>query len=384
MGTDLAQFATHGAVVTDLDLSAGHLQLAEENFRLRGLEGRFIHYDAETLPFDDGSFDVVYSNGVLHHTPNTSAVVREIHRVLRPGGRAILMFYAEDSLHHWRKLVWGFGVKQGLLQRVSMGEIMSRSVERTANDAAPLVKVYTKPRLRALVQGLRGRRDPSAAAARRRASARSALDAACQRALAGLEPDHQGDEELTEHVVGPGRVQPRAAGDSRPVSGGLSRSCTRSPTTSSSRATRARGSGPRGSSEYVGFSGRYASNALVLSAPCVLGGRGVSCRGRSHAPRCPGGGVRVRASLVRGTPSAARRRSRARWCFRRCTFRRCLRLERASTGTRPPRRITRRSCWCSCTSRCVLRSLRGERGANLDIPLRGDRLCWWRWRASTK
>ena len=61
----------HGARVTDVDLAAGHLQLAQENFRLRGLTGRFIHHDAETLPFDDASFDVVYSNGVLHHTPNT-------------------------------------------------------------------------------------------------------------------------------------------------------------------------------------------------------------------------------------------------------------------------------------------------------------------------
>jgi ubiquinone/menaquinone biosynthesis C-methylase UbiE len=150
MGTDLAQFAAHGASVTDLDLSSGHLQLAEENFRLRGLIGRFIHHDAESLPFDDGSFDVVYSNGVLHHTPDTGAVVREIHRVLRPGGRAIVMVYAENSLHYWRKLVWALGVKQGLLERVSMGEIMSRSVERTANEAKPLVKVYTKPRLREL------------------------------------------------------------------------------------------------------------------------------------------------------------------------------------------------------------------------------------------
>ena len=150
MGTDLAQFARHGAAVTDLDLSAGHLQLAEENFRLRGLHGRFVHHDAETLPFADGSFDVVYSNGVLHHTPDTAAVVREIHRVLRPGGRAIVMFYAENSLHYWRKLVWELGVKQAMLQRVSMGEIMSRSVERTANEAKPLVKVYTSTRLRTL------------------------------------------------------------------------------------------------------------------------------------------------------------------------------------------------------------------------------------------
>ena len=150
MGTDLAQFAANGAVVTDLDLAAGHLQLAEENFRLRGLRGRFIHHDAESLPFDDRSFDVVYSNGVLHHTPNTAKVVREIHRVLRPGGRAIVMLYAESSLHYWRKLVWLFGIKDGLLDRMSMGEIMSRTVERSANEARPLVKVYTRPRARAL------------------------------------------------------------------------------------------------------------------------------------------------------------------------------------------------------------------------------------------
>jgi ubiquinone/menaquinone biosynthesis C-methylase UbiE len=150
IGTDLAQFAKNGARVTDVDLAAGHLQLAQENFQVRGLNGRFIHHDAETLPFDDASFDIVYSNGVLHHTPNTQAVVREIHRVLRPGGRAIIMLYAENSLHYWRKLVWLFGIKKGLLDRFSMGEIMSRTVERSANEARPLVKVYTPQRARRL------------------------------------------------------------------------------------------------------------------------------------------------------------------------------------------------------------------------------------------
>jgi SAM-dependent methyltransferase len=150
VGTDLAQFARHGASVTDVDLAAGHLRLAEENFRLRGLRGRFIHHDAESLPFSENSFDLVYSHGVLHHTPNTAAVVREIYRVLRPGGRAIVMVYAENSWHYWRKLVWLFGVKEGVLETLSMGEIMSRSVERSANEARPLVKVYTRSRARAL------------------------------------------------------------------------------------------------------------------------------------------------------------------------------------------------------------------------------------------
>jgi len=154
IGTDHAQFAAHGARTTDVDLSSGHLELAKENFRLRGLEGRFIHQDAETLPFDDDTFDVVYSNGVIHHTPNTYDVVAEIRRVLKPGGKAIVMVYAENSLHYWRNLVWAIGIKEHALQQQSMGEIMSRSVERSDNAAArPLVKVYTPARLRQLFAG---------------------------------------------------------------------------------------------------------------------------------------------------------------------------------------------------------------------------------------
>jgi glycosyltransferase involved in cell wall biosynthesis/ubiquinone/menaquinone biosynthesis C-methylase UbiE len=147
MGTDLAQFARHGAVVTDLDLSAGHLELAQENFRLRGLTGRFLHHDAESLLFENDTFDLVYTNGVLHHTPNTVRAIAEIRRVLKPGGRVIAMMYAENSLHYWRNLVWAIGLKERQLQQYSMGEIMSRSVERSEHKARPLVKVYTKKRL---------------------------------------------------------------------------------------------------------------------------------------------------------------------------------------------------------------------------------------------
>ncbi len=148
MGTDHAQFARHGAIVTDVDLSAGHLALAKENLALRGLQGNFVHHDAEILPFDDDSFDVVYSNGVIHHTPNTQQVVDEIYRVLKPGGKAIVMVYAEKSLHYWRNLVGWIGLVQGKIYNQSMGQIMSESVEISENDARPLVKVYTARRLR--------------------------------------------------------------------------------------------------------------------------------------------------------------------------------------------------------------------------------------------
>ena len=150
MGTDLSQFAHHGALVTDLDLSRGHLNLARENFSLRGLSGNFLHADAETFPFKDKSFDVVYSNGVIHHTPNTHDVVQEIYRVLKPSGKAIVMVYAETSLHYWVELVWKLGVRQQMLEGYSMGEVLSRHVEISEHGAKPLVKVYSKSQLRDL------------------------------------------------------------------------------------------------------------------------------------------------------------------------------------------------------------------------------------------
>ncbi len=150
IGTDLAQFARHGARVTDIDLSRGHLALAEENFRLRGLNASFIHMDAERLPFPEGAFDLVYTNGVIHHTPNTANLVSEIYRVLRPGGRAIAMVYAENSWHYWSQQVFHLGLSTGLLDETSVGESMSRHVEMGQTGARPLVKVYTKTRLRNL------------------------------------------------------------------------------------------------------------------------------------------------------------------------------------------------------------------------------------------
>ena len=127
MGSDLAQFALNGAETTDCDLSKGHLELAQENFSLRGLAGTFARADAENLPFADASFDMVYSNGVVHHTPGTQRAIAEMYRVSRPGGRAIVMVYASRSLHYWRMLIGDAGLRHGLLEEHSMGEIMSRT-----------------------------------------------------------------------------------------------------------------------------------------------------------------------------------------------------------------------------------------------------------------
>lgn len=100
MGTDGAQFAKAGADYTGIDLTDAAVELARKRFQVSGLEGEFRVADAERLDFPEASFDLVYSHGVLHHTPDIEAAVREIHRVLKPGGRAMVMLYHRGSYNY--------------------------------------------------------------------------------------------------------------------------------------------------------------------------------------------------------------------------------------------------------------------------------------------
>src|SRR5437870_1125636 len=83
MGTDLLQFSLGGATVTGVDLTPRSIEISRRHFEVYGELCDFATTDAEHLPFVGESFDVVYSNGVLHHTPDTEGAVAEIHRVLR-------------------------------------------------------------------------------------------------------------------------------------------------------------------------------------------------------------------------------------------------------------------------------------------------------------
>ena len=100
VGTDGVQFARAGADYTGVDLTDAAVTLAQKNFELHGLAGSFRTADAENLDFANDSFDLVYSHGVLHHTPETGRAISEIHRVLRPGGQAVVMLYHRDSYNY--------------------------------------------------------------------------------------------------------------------------------------------------------------------------------------------------------------------------------------------------------------------------------------------
>jgi ubiquinone/menaquinone biosynthesis C-methylase UbiE len=100
LGTDGAHFAAAGAVYTGVDLTRTASALTRRRFELFKLPGSFAVADAENLPFPDNYFDLVYSHGVLHHTPNTQRAINEAYRVLRPGGRAVVMLYYRNSFNY--------------------------------------------------------------------------------------------------------------------------------------------------------------------------------------------------------------------------------------------------------------------------------------------
>jgi ubiquinone/menaquinone biosynthesis C-methylase UbiE len=99
-GSEAERFARAGAHYIAVDLTNAAVSITQERFRLSKLNGCFVQGDAENLPFSDGSFDLVYSHGVLHHTPDTPKTIREVYRVLSPGGRAIVMLYYRNSFNY--------------------------------------------------------------------------------------------------------------------------------------------------------------------------------------------------------------------------------------------------------------------------------------------
>jgi SAM-dependent methyltransferase len=100
IATDGARFVRAGARYVGMDFSPTALGLAERRLSDAGGSAGLVQGSITSLPFADASFDLVYSNGVIHHVPDTGRVIDEFHRVLRPGGTAIVMVYHRRSFNY--------------------------------------------------------------------------------------------------------------------------------------------------------------------------------------------------------------------------------------------------------------------------------------------
>jgi len=148
MGADHVEWAkSRPARLVGIDFTPRAVEWTSKRIELAGLSSQLQVDDAENLPFPDASFDIVYSWGVLHHTPDTQKAFREVHRVLRPGGEARIMIYHRPSIVGL--LLW---VQYGLLARKplrSLTDIYAQHLE------SPGTKGYTVREGRHLAQNFR-------------------------------------------------------------------------------------------------------------------------------------------------------------------------------------------------------------------------------------
>jgi ubiquinone/menaquinone biosynthesis C-methylase UbiE len=111
MGTDAINFARAGADYWGIDLSEASIALARKRFEAFGLKANLQPCNAEKLSeaLPAEHFDLVYSFGVIHHTPHPDAVIREIRKVIKPDGEFRLMLYAKNS---WKNVMIEGGFDQ--------------------------------------------------------------------------------------------------------------------------------------------------------------------------------------------------------------------------------------------------------------------------------
>lgn len=173
LGTDAINFARTGANYTGVDLTERSIELVQRRFAFENLQGNLRTADAENLPFADDTFDLIYSHGVLHHTPDTERAINEAHRVLKPGGTAMVMLYHKNSYNYRINIMtlrrmgarllsfdWGPAFVHGItgedenrlrqlqkIYRSDKSKMLSREEflnQNTDGAGNPLARVYTR------------------------------------------------------------------------------------------------------------------------------------------------------------------------------------------------------------------------------------------------
>jgi 2-polyprenyl-3-methyl-5-hydroxy-6-metoxy-1,4-benzoquinol methylase len=149
IGTDTINFARHGAQVTTVDLSAKSMELAQQRATVFHLQDkiRFLPGNAEQLstfvPVEP--YDLIYSFGVIHHTPHPDNVLEELRKYTRPGTVIKVMVYHRRSY----KVAWILAT-EGKGQFWKLSEIIARNAE--AQTGCPIAYTYTRKEGRELLE----------------------------------------------------------------------------------------------------------------------------------------------------------------------------------------------------------------------------------------
>jgi ubiquinone/menaquinone biosynthesis C-methylase UbiE len=154
-GADAVMFATHGARYVGVDLTQKAVDATRRHLALEGLEGRSDLANVERLGYDDDSFDIVYSYGVLHHTRSPERAMQEVWRVLKPGGVALVMLYHRHSFNYYVRILLYMRARllleilrrRGTVERIPLWHDPQCTFSQWAQNAIPLATLQATPYL---------------------------------------------------------------------------------------------------------------------------------------------------------------------------------------------------------------------------------------------
>jgi len=148
IGTDTINFARAGAEVTVIDLSDASLEVAKKRAEVFGVDVSFNHGNAEKITsiLPDKKYDLVYSFGVIHHTPNPEKVIEEIKKVMNPESELKIMMYNRFS---WKSF-WVL-MKYGKGRLWEIDKWVAKYSE--AQTGCPVTYSYSKKSIRKLLNG---------------------------------------------------------------------------------------------------------------------------------------------------------------------------------------------------------------------------------------
>jgi len=133
LGADHQKFAEAGAILHGIDFTKKSIDHTKRRFAMSKLVSKLSIGDAELLNFPEDHFDLVYSWGVLHHTPNTKKAISEIFRVIKPGGEIRIMIYHKYSIVGL--MLWVRYALLNFMPWVSLSKIYSQHLESPGTKA---------------------------------------------------------------------------------------------------------------------------------------------------------------------------------------------------------------------------------------------------------
>ncbi len=148
-GSHAQLLVQHAHSYTGIDLTFYAVKSTTKRLRYLGGNGNIRQMDAERMEFPDKSFDFIWSWGVIHHSANTRQIMKEMHRVLRPGGEARIMVY--------HRSFWHYRVFSGLIAGITHGYLLkmksSHKTSQLMTDGA-IARFYTGADWKNLVSDL--------------------------------------------------------------------------------------------------------------------------------------------------------------------------------------------------------------------------------------